>query len=399
MGKFRVLHLIRPAAGGMKNHLLTLFNRLNPELFELVAACPEGPPAAEIARAGGRVFTLPLAGELSFRKDWESIRRLAQILKEEKIVVLHAHGAKAGFVGRLAARMAKTPVIFLTVHNSIFYEERPAWKKMILAAVERTLNGFTDRIITVSEALRQELILKEGVDPGRVVTIYNGIEPVPVRLPRGRRQALAGLGLPPFGQVVGTIARLAPQKGVDCFLKAAAMLIRDYQVNFVIVGDGPLRRRLEAEAVSLGLENRVVFTGEREDVPAILPVFDIFVLTSLTEGFPLAILEALAAARPVIATRVGGIPEVIVDNYTGLLVKPGDPAGLALAIAELLSDREKAVTLGRTGQARVKEKFTAAQMVRRLEEEYVRALAAKDLPGKLGGRQHPAADSGVRIGK
>ncbi|MCL6447510.1 MAG: glycosyltransferase family 4 protein [Armatimonadetes bacterium] len=398
MKKFRVLHLIRPAAGGMKNHLLSLLSRLNPDLFEIVAACPDGPLAAEIAHAGFRAVALPLVGELSFRKDWETIRLLVKILREEKIAILHAHSAKAGFVGRLAARLARTPVIFLTAHNSIFYEDWPAWKKMILAAAERALSRVTDRIITVSEALRRELMQKEGINPDRIVTIYNGIGPAPGRPPRERRQVLRELGLPPLGQVVGTIARLAPQKGVGYFLKAAAMLVKDYQVNFLIVGGGPLRRQLESEAISLGLQNRVVFTGEREDVPAILPVFDIFVLPSLTEGFPLTILEALAAGRPVIATRVGGIPEAIVDNYTGLLVKPGDPAGLALAIAELLSDRERALALGRAGQACARDRFTVAQMVRRVEEEYIKALTAKGLFTERDGWNLPET-GGVQVKK
>lgn len=399
MKRFRVLQLIRPAAGGMKNHLLSLLSRLNQDLFEIIAACPDGPLAAEIAHAGFRVITLPLMGEWAFLQDWKTVRRLVKILKDEEIAILHAHSAKAGFVGRLAARLARTPVIFMTAHNSIFYEDWPAWKKMILAAVERALSGVTDRIITVSEALRRELIQKEGINPGRIVTIYNGIDPAPGRPPKERRHVLRGLGLPPLGQVVGTVARLAPQKGVGYFLKAAAMLVKDYQVNFLIIGDGPLRRQLENEAASLSLRNRVVFAGEREDVPAILPVLDLFVLPSLTEGFPLTILEALAAGHPVIATRVGGVPEVIVDNYTGLLVKPGDPVGLALAIAELLSDRERALALGQAGQAYARERFTVAQMVRRVEGEYLKALTAKGLLTERDGWFLPETGGGVRVKK
>jgi len=118
---------------------------------------------------------------------------------------------------------------------------------------------------------------------------------------------------------------------------------------------------------------------ERHDIPAILIAFDVFVLPSLTEGFPLTILEALAAARPVVATRAGGIPEIIQDKTTGLLVEPADPTGLALAVATLLTNRQKAMVMGQTGQIRVKEKFTAAGMVRKVEEEYKKVLLAKGL--------------------
>lgn len=192
------------------------------------------------------------------------------------------------------------------------------------------------------------------------------------------------------------MARLVPQKGISCFLKAAAMLVKDYRVNFLIVGDGPLRRQLENETVALGLENRVVFAGERDDVPVILSALDIFVLPSLTEGFPLAILEALAAGRPVIATRVGGIPEIIADNHTGLLIKPGDPAELALAVAGLLTDRERTLSLARAGQLYVKEKFSAEQMVRRVEEEYLKILRAKGLLAAPHGSPLPETDE-VRV--
>ncbi len=379
MKKFRVLHLIRPAAGGMKRHLLSLLGRLDQDFFEIIVCCPGGPLAEEIRRSGWRVFTLPLKGELSFAHDLITICRLAGILQNERITILHAHSAKAGLVGRLAAYLSRTPLIFLTAHNSIL-DNRPAWERFIFSAVERSLNRVTDRVIAVSEALRRELIRKEGLPADKVTTIYNGIDPGCVPSPGERRKALCRLGLPfGKGKLVGTVARLAPQKGVTYFLRAAAMLVKDYPVNFLIVGDGPLRRQLQKEAASLGLENRVLFTGERDDVPVILAALDVFVLPSLTEGFPFTILEALAAARPVVATRVGGVPEIITDNLTGLLVEPGDPAALALAIARLLGDREKALSLGRLGQERIREKFTDRQMVQRVEEEYRRALIAKGL--------------------
>lgn len=379
MNRFRVLHVIRPAAGGMKNHLLSLLVHSDQEMFEPVIVCPDGTMTDEITSLGFKVVSLSIRGELSPLNDWLAIRRLAAILKNEQITILHAHSSKAGFIGRVAARLARTPVVFMTAHNSIFYEEWSYWKKAVLAFAESFLSRYTDRIITVSEALRQELIKREGLNHLQVLTIHNGIETEHFNHAGERRFILRSLGLSPAEQVIGTVARLAPQKGITYFLKAASMLIRDYQVNFVIVGEGPLRHHLEAEAASLGLKKRVVFTGERHDIPAILNIFDVFVLPSLTEGFPLTILEALAAARPVVATRAGGVPEIIQDKTTGLLVEPADPTGLALAVATLLTNRQKAVVMGQTGQARVNEKFTAAGMVYKVEEEYKKVLLAKGL--------------------
>lgn len=379
MGRFRVLHVIRPAAGGMKNHLLSLLTHSKKEMFEAIVVCPNGPMADEISSLGFRVIPLDIKGELSLASDWMAVRELVSILKNKKITILHTHSSKAGFVGRIAGFLARTPVVFTTAHNSIFYEDWPLWKKVIFALAEHLLGRHTDRIITVSEALRQELLRKEILSQSRIVTIYNGIKTERYNSPGERETILKSLGLPPDEQVVGTVARLASQKGIIFFLRAASMLVRDYKVNFVIVGGGPLRQQLKLEAASMGLNQRVVFTGERRDVPSILHAFNVFVLPSLTEGFPLAILEAMAAARPVVATRVGGIPEIVQDNNTGLLVEPSDSTGLALAIATLLADRQKAVAMGQAGQARVNEKFTSTNMVFRVEEEYKKVLSAKGL--------------------
>ncbi|NHM28354.1 glycosyltransferase family 4 protein [Desulfofundulus sp. TPOSR] len=375
MSKFKVLHVIRPARGGMKNHLLSLLSLGDKNFFEPVVACPPGNMAQEIADLGVKVIPIPLAGELSPRSDWHVMRILVDTLTAEKITILHAHSSKAGLVARVAARVARTPVVFLTAHNSIFYEFWPSWKKTAFALGERLLARFTHRILTVSEALRQELLIKEGLPPDRVVTVHNGIDPAPFRCEVDRLAVLRSLGLPPLGQLVGTIARLAPQKGVSYFLQAAAILCRDYQVNFVVVGDGPLREALEQQGRALGLSGRLFFTGERRDIPRILAAMDIFVLPSITEGLPLTILEAMAAGKPVVATRVGGLPEAVIDGETGFLVPPRNPQALARALVRLLSERRKAEEMGQKGRQRVMEHFTVEAMVRKIEEEYKSALS------------------------
>ncbi len=400
MPKFKILHVIRPARGGMKNHLLSLLKLGDKNIFEPSVACPPGDMAREIADLGVRVVPIPLVGELSPRSDWQSLRILVDTLLAENITIMHAHSSKAGLVARLAARMARTPVVFMTAHNSIFYEFWPSWKKNIFAYCERLLARYTHRILTVSETLRQELLIKERLHPDRVVTIPNGIDPTPFCREVDRRAVLRLLGLPPLGQLVGTIARLAPQKGVSYFLQAAAVLCRDCQVNFVVVGDGPLRQALEEESRTLGLDGRLFFVGERADIPQILAAMDIFVLPSITEGLPLTILEAMAAGKPVVATRVGGLPEVILDGETGLLVPPRDPHALAQALARLLSDRRQAVEMGQKGRQRVMEHFTVTVMVRQIEEQYKSVLSSQGLlPSRSATPMEEMSSSEINHGK
>lgn len=372
------MHVVRPAAGGMKNHLLALTGASDRERFAHMVACPPGSLAESLAGRGVRTFCVPLKGELSPGEDLWAIKILASLFKTNGVDVVHAHGSKAGLVGRLAAKLAGVPAVVFTVHNSIFYEEWPRWKKGLFALSERVLAGFTDRIITVSNHLRGEIMSREKISPEKIVTIYNGIEPEEFNRVPDRNYLHEIAGIPAGKKIVGTVARLAPQKGVGGFIKAAAVVASDIKdAVFLVAGDGPLRAGLEKEAAAPGLTGRVFFIGERRDIDRIMPCLDLFVLASVTEGMPLAVLEAMAACRPVVATRVGGVPEIITDGVNGLLVKPGDVAGLAAAIRKLVGDREMSGALGKEGRKRVLRDFTVGNMARRTESLY-RDLAFRE---------------------
>lgn len=374
VSKIKVLHVVRPAAGGMKNHLIDLVRRTDKTRFDVTVACPPNSQLWDsLYEMNIKLIPIPLVGEISPAKDYAAIRILIKHLHNTKTSILHAHSSKGALVGRLAAVVARTPVVIFTAHNSIFYEEWPGWKKRLFASVEKFLARFTDRIITVSDALKQEIMEMEGLPSKQITTIYNGIE---VDKFTGKSDPLhirKSMNIPELGPVVGTIARLAPQKGISFFLKAASLL-KEYQVNFVIIGDGPLEESLKQEAVDLGLQGRVTFTGRREDISDILSTLDIFVLPSVTEGLPLTILEAMAAGKPIVATRVGGIPEVIVDGKTGIIVPPKDPEAMAVALASLLGGREKMAKIGLAGQKLVKDKFTIDTMVERTMNLYSQLL-------------------------
>ena len=358
----------------MKNHVISLIRHADRTVFEPMAACPPGEMAEELAGLGINVFTIPLIGELSPARDLKTIKSIMSLLKYNKIDILHAHSSKAALVGRVAARLAGTPAVFFTAHNSVFYEEWPGWKKNVLAAIERFLAGYTNKIITVSGVLRKELLERERITPGKVITIYNGIEPAPYTTAQPRNEVLKSLGLDPEKKVVGTVARLAPQKGVLYFVKAAAILCREPGINFLVVGDGPLREELEAEAAKLGLGERIIFAGHRRDVDKILTCLDVLVLPSVTEGLPLIILEAMAAACPVVATSVGGVPEAVEDGKTGLLVPAMDERALAGAVKKLLANPDAARDMGLAGRRRVQGCFSVSEMVRKTELLYLEAF-------------------------
>ncbi len=377
-GKIRIMHVVRPAAGGMKNHLLALVGNSRREIFHHMVACPPGDLADSLAGMGIETFRVPLGAEISPGRDLAVIKTLVALLKRIRPDVLHAHSAKAGLAGRVSAWLAGVPAVVLTVHNTIFHHRRSRWRESIIALSERALAGLTDRIITVSEALGREIVVREKIDPAKVVTIYNGIVPEEFSRDPDRDFLQRITGIPAGKKIVGTVARLAPQKGVAHFIRAAAMMAKDSEeAVFLVVGDGPLRADLERLAGSLGLAERVFFAGERRDMPRIMPCLDVFVLASVTEGLPLTVLEAMAARRAVVATRVGGIPEVISDGVNGLLVDPGDVAGLAAAILALLGDRKKSRAMGERGRDTVLEKFTVEKMVGSMERVYADLVSGK----------------------
>ena len=377
MTRIKVLHVVRPAAGGMKNHLINLVKHTDKTRFKVAVACPPNTILwEELYALGVEMVPISLAGELSPVKDYAVVHKLVKYLHQSGTTILHCHSSKGAFVGRLAAAIARTPIVLFTAHNSIFYEEWPAWKKKLMATVEKILARFTDKIITVSDALKQEILDREGLPPNLLTTIYNGIEIERFAQQTDSKTIRRNLNLPELGAVIGTIARLAPQKGISYFLKAASLL-KEYQVSFLVVGDGPLREALEKEVEELGLNHRVIFAGQQDNIPEILALLDIFVLPSVTEGLPLTILEAMAAGKPVVATRVGGVPEAILEGKTGLIVAPKDPEALAVALASLLGEKDRINRMGTYGQRYVQEKFTVEHMVQKTTDLYNQLLMKK----------------------
>lgn len=371
MSKIRVLHVARPSDGGIKKHILTLIEYSDREIFDHMVACPPGAVTDTFKNRGIRTFTLPIKGSISVRPDIQAITILTCIIRENRLDIVHCHGYKAGLVGRAAALLAGVPAV-VTIHNSIIFSTRDSlWKRKIYTTGEKIMSCFTDRYIAVSGDLACEIAFCNGINPGKVTVIYNGINHHHFETTPDRQYLERTTGITPGDRVVGTVARLTPQKGVDDFIKAAAILTsRLSGVSFLVVGGGPLREVLERQSRDLNLAGKLFFTGERRDIDMIMPCLDVFVLASVSEGLPLALLEAMAAGRPVVATRVGGVPEVLSDGVNGILLNPGDVEGLAGAIGSLIMNREIWSKMALAGRNRLLEGFTNEKMISSTEKVY-----------------------------
>lgn len=355
--KVTIAYLVRPAEGGIKSHLLTLLHGLDQTRFDPVVICPPGTSLCEeLEKDGFRTIPLDLVGDLSPARDIRSVFLVRRILSELKPEILHIHSAKAGLVGRIAALMlTRRPKIILTMHSFVFDERTGPKKRAVVAFLERRLARVTDKIITVSKALKDQYVSQMGVASDLVEVIPNGVE---------FREIPKTPVDPGKYPLIGTVARLAPQKGIDTFIRAAAVVRKSHpSARFAIIGDGPLRESLESLVNDLGIGDCVEFLGFRTDALDVVSTFDVFVLASTWETFGLTLVEALSQGVPVVASRVGGIPEIVDGETTGLLAESGNPDDFADKICRLLDDKDLAARIGRAGNESVRSRFDACTMV------------------------------------
>jgi glycosyltransferase involved in cell wall biosynthesis/peptidoglycan/xylan/chitin deacetylase (PgdA/CDA1 family) len=367
----RVLHLIWALdLGGAERQVVEIVRGLDRARFEPTVGClvRKGRWGERLEREGIRV--VEFAKHRRF--DPGVALRLRRFLRAERFDVVHTHAFTAATWGRLAAALSGTPVVIAHEHSAFSLDSRTR------RAMDRLLAPLTDRWIVVAESLARDLVAREKLPTGRMVVVPNGIAPgaeVAAEPTPALRAALAGA---PRTSLVGTLARFEPRKGLDVLIDAFALVAARHQdCGLALVGEGPLRRDLERQVRRLGLSERVRFCGRRDEVAEVLAALDVFVLPSHAEGLSIALLEAGAAGRPVVATSVGGNGEVVRDGLTGLLVPPGDAPALADAVVRLLDDAAAATAMGRRLAADVRERFASAEMVRRIERVYEDALAAR----------------------
>lgn len=365
----RILHIIRPAEGGMKGHLLALAEGLRIKGYDIEMACPaHSPLAAELRDKGFRLHPVDLVGPLNPVKDAICIGQLRRVMRRNPFDIIHMHGAKAGLVGRIAAVLAGCRNTVLTVHNFIIYDEVPWFKKALFKFGEKILSRVTARVITVSEALKKELVSKYNIQPEMIITVYNGINLSHYLTLPDKDRSREAYGIKPGAMVVGTVARMAPQKGLQYLLEAVPLICGPGERNspdivIVIAGDGPLRPQLEDQAERLGIRDQVIFTGFVRDTAGFFASLDIFIIPSVSEGLSITTIEAMAAGLPVIASRVGGLPELVLEGASGYLVDPRNPQALAAAILRLASNRDAMLLFGSRGRDLAFRNFGTEKMV------------------------------------
>ena len=363
--------------GGTEGQLVQLVTHLNPKRFEPVVCClsSSGPFARLLHEAGIPVEVIGFRGFHPFRYPhvWGVVSRLVRLIRfvrGERPLIVHSFLFWAYILGTYAAKLARVPVIIASRRGLGHFKEG----KVHHLFLERIANRLTNVILANSEAVKADVVRQERVAPSMVRVIYNGIDPS-LHENRTTSESRAALGIPDGGLVISVVARLFDYKGHEFFLRACCEISRRWPATtFLLIGDGPLRGRLEELARTFGLEQNVRFLGTRSDVPELLALTDVVVLPSLEEGFPNAVLEAMAAGKPVVATRVGGIPEAIVDEKTGLLVPAGDAASLAAAIGRLMEDPGRRTFMGAAGRQRVHERFGLSKMVAEMEALYEERL-------------------------
>lgn len=335
--------------------LRTWFQRLLREGHGVTLVTTAGEFAPRLRALGVEVVDVPIPRRISPRGDWAALKGLVRTFRGLRPDIVHTHTSKAGFLGRLAARLAGVPRVVHTMHEPPHNAARGWVERELYIWLERLAARWADRIHTQSHANEREILRTRLVPKRKLEVFHLGIDLSSYRPAADPRAAVRALGIPDSAPVVGTVGRLEAPKGHAYLLQALARL--PARVRAVIVGGGVLRERLEADAETLGVADRVVFTGFREDMLDLLQGFDVFALPSLWEGLGVVLLEAMAYGKPLVASAVGGVTDVVVPGETGLLVPREDPKALAQALARLLDDRALAQRLGAAGRARVERAF------------------------------------------
>ena len=376
MGKLRIMEMIdKPSLGGGQTALLLLAVNLDRSRFEVVIASGSDGPLAEEARQKGIAYIpVSLGKRLSLRPAGE----IAAVLRENKIDILHTHGGIAGLHGRSAARHAGTPAVVHTLHGIHYLHYRNPFLRRLYVLLERRYSRSTDRLILVCQSDLRQARRHRLAPEEKMTVVLNGTD---FRQELGAddiARKRSDLGWPPGQPVVGTVARLHRQKGVSNLLRAAPQILRAFpEARIAVVGDGPQGDNLRSEAQRLGLEGRFLFLGERKDAAAVMALLDVFVLPSLWEGLPFVLVEAAALGKPIVATAVDGVPEILEDGKTGLLVPPRNPSALADAIIRLLKDKEEARRLGERARTLVPPRFPLRRMVDQTQNLYLDVLGVK----------------------
>jgi glycosyltransferase involved in cell wall biosynthesis len=335
---------------------------------------------AEAEKSGVRIITISeLVRNINLVKDLKALFRLISIFKQEKPDIVHTHTSKAGILGRWAAYiLAKTPIIVHTPHGHIFWGYFNSWKTCVFVFLERLTARITDRIITLTEQERKDHLQFAVAPEEKFAVIHSGVDlrnfldvsvdPADVK---------EKLGIPQDSFVVGTVGRLTPVKGQKYLIEAAAKIVQqEPKAMFVFLGDGELLAGFTETASVPGIKDHLKFLGWRPDVADVMSTFDVFVLPSLNEGMGKVLVEAMAMGKPIIASDVGGIQDLVAHGENGLLVPPANGETLANAILDLYENPDKRKRMGEAGKRRAAE-YGVDAMLRKIDALYQACLATR----------------------
>jgi len=362
MCRINVLHLITELEpGGAENLLVATVKEMAQRDYNVMVGYIYGPGtlASQLKSFGAEVVDLSLKGKI----DPLVIIKLFFLIKKKRIDIVHTHLVHASIVGRISSRLAGVKAIISTRH----YGYNPK-EKSFMHWLERKTSYLNKKIIAISQAVREYMIKQQNYDSEKLVVFYNAVDLSDFN-PQYQRKATEDNN----GYMIGSVGHLHPQKGHDVLIKAFALVAKECpRAKLVIAGDGDLRTYLQKLVSQLRMEGNVAFLGvqEHSQVINILGYIELFVLASNWEGFGIAIIEAMAMAKPVIATKVEGIKEVVDDGYTGLLVPPNQPEVLAEKILYLMKKPELAKIMGERGRRKVEKEFSTEVMIEKLERLY-----------------------------
>ena len=362
--------------GGGERGFAQIINGLPPEKYEIFLASERTQQFCH-SIANKQVHFCPLS--FSRRLNLPLIRNLIRIIKHNGIEIVHGQGARAELHARIANKLAGRSSYVSTVQMPVEGYDVGFFRKKSYIFFDRLSERFVDRFVVVSEVLKNRMIQEHRIQPERIVKIYNGVELDLYKSTREsskqRNRLKYEFNMERDTVLIGGIGRLVWQKGFEYLIEAVPQIVSAIpEAKFLIVGEGPLRRELGVLTRKLGVNERVIFTGFRNDIRDVLATIDVLVVPSLLEGFPMITLEAMAMAKPIVATAINGITEQVANGEDGIFVPPRDSAALANAIIRLLSDRKSAQIMGMLGRKKVEQEFSVERMVSETEKVYMALL-------------------------
>ncbi len=360
----RILHLkTSSSVGGAETMLCFWPKLLNRSKFGQVFIFGEdGPLVTHIRQLGEETIVLNKLGSMY---GFIYLIWLVLFVNKEKIDIIHAHGARVNLWGVMVAYLANIPIIS-TEHNVDLWRE----KSFVLNFIDKIIGKFNAKRGGVSQAVC-DMLIDSGLNPDRILCINNGIDVSKFTVNEGKLLHLKGVSVSNDDVILGAIGRMVEQKGFKYLLTAFKLLVEDApDCKLIFIGNGPQLNELKQQSHNLGLDNKVSFLGERNDIPDCLACIDIFVLPSITEGLPLVLLEAMASKKPVVASSVSGVPYVVDDNVEGILVPPKDPRKIKEGLKRLVDNPDLRNSMGVKAFTKVCNQFRAGNMIKQYEQVY-----------------------------